>query len=74
VVNALVTYWLPAQEQDIVCIAGSLCVRSELDVDKMCYKLRGTNGDWKKVSLGSLFTKEGVLKAAILENLVKQVL
>ena len=71
--NALVTWWLPAQEQNIVCISGSTCVRSELDVDKLSYKLRSNDGAWQVAGLGKLFDSDGVLKSAVLDNLVRNV-
>ena len=78
VINMLVTYWLPGQEQDIVCETKSLVVRSKLDTDSKSYSLRAgkepTGTNWKTVPLGRLFSKDGTLRPHVLEAQVDSIL
>ena len=76
VVNFLVTYWLPGQEQDIVCETESkLVVRSRLDTDRHMYGLcsTATGGKWKEAPLGQLFLENGTLRPHVLEQLTLSV-
>ena len=76
IVNGLVTYWLPAQEQNIVCEQGSsLVIRSRLDEDKHSYSLSSTSSKgWKSKSLGQLFEEDGTLRNVVLQDLVNSIL
>lgn len=76
-VNALVTYWLPSREQDIVAVTRAsppLVLRSQLDTHNHLYRLSTKPNVWKSAPLGSLFTKDGTLRTQVLEDFVKSVL
>ncbi len=73
VVNGLVTYWLPAQEQDIAAEVGGVVLRSRLDTERHVYGL-SAGGAWAEERLGRLFTEEGHVRLAVLAALVQQAL
>ncbi len=79
-VNALVTWWLPAQEQDICCEISlrpnnTLTVRSHFDPEKHLYGLRtAKDGPLVTRRLGELFTETGFIRLKVLEGLVQDAL
>ena len=69
-INMLVMYWLPAQEQDIVVeLSGGPTVRSRLDTEKLTYSVR-SGKQWVARELGELFSEERRARLAVVESLV----
>jgi hypothetical protein len=72
VLNVVVTYWLPAQEQDIACEVvvskgGAVTVvRSKLETDKHTYGISVKEGVFVTRKLGELFTEEGFVRVKVL--------
>lgn len=75
VVNALVTYWLPLQEQDIACEIASRRFRSCFDTKALSYAV--SVDDWASRStrpLGELFTASGHVRLKVVRDMVSEVL
>lgn len=74
VVNALVTYWLPAQEKDIAAEVGATVLHSRLDTERHVYALAAGSGKWVERPLGQLFTEEGFVRLKVLRAQVEETL
>ena len=78
VVNALVTYWLPAQEQDIIAEVDSgrgqqgFQVRGDVDTKAKEYWLAVGQGPRVARALGDLLSKDGELREGCLAELVEE--
>ena len=74
VVNALVSWWLPPQEQDIAAEVGGLALRSRLDPEAQRYELAARPGAWRGRPLGALFTEDGRVRLRVMRQLVTEAL